>query len=662
MNKEMKLLARKLTALFLSLTLVIGLAPGKIQAEQTQEFSYEILDCEDTYYSGFNDHVAVATGTFIELSYGDDAVPNYIFVDEAVAKEEGASYTQEITINYSDMAEAEIAYEEGDVYLKVNLEGEEILREKLYTPKTVSFSEMPVISLNEEVAVANGVGKYCEQYYRIDASSLSASNKYKVFTLALEDESDEDYDEDYEEDYENDYDLGYDDTYIYLYDEEGLLIDENDDSDGEEDGVDSSLIFAMPENGERIVGVRGYDYSKLTYATLKLVGGAKSIVKFESDNADSLNVFYEGFNDDLLYATGTRIQATLDTGVVNQWQSEGYYYEYEEGDDGVYITFGDVQAKLYRGEDGAVYADYALHYDESTLATKKLFTPVIKPVSDIPVITEGTSTINTMSEYTAYSYYRITAEKDEVWNLHFTYTGDNEEYWELGVDVYEADGTYLFNEEQEYDDETGDYLDLDIEIAIPAGTTRIIGLYDYSDESQEYTLTATKTSSEDPTSEAGTTNPESTTAPETTTEPVTTKPVETTTIPVTTAENKTTVAPTTKSAAQKKIDEFKKAGKAKVKKATKKKSAKKVKISLKKKLKGANGYHVRFYKTKKNAKKNKKAIAKITVKKNKKSFTVKKKKLANKKTLFIRVRGYIKVNGKTYTGKWSSVKKVKIKK
>lgn len=674
MNKEMKLLARKLIALFLSLTLTIGLTPGKIQAEDTKEFSFEILDYADTYYNGFNDDLAVATGTFIELSYGDEA--NYISVNRAVAKE-GDSFTKEITINYSDGAYAEIAYEESDVYLKVMFEGEELYKTKLYTPKYVELSEMPTISLNQEVEVANGVGKYCEQYYRIDSSSLSAANKYKLFTLALD-----------EEIYEDDES----DTHIFLYDGTGTQIAENDDSDGGEETVDSLLTFAMPETGERIVGVKGYDNSELTTATLKLVAAAKGIVSFESDNAESLNVFYEGFNDDVLYATGTRIQATLDTGVTNEWQSYGCYWDDEDDEvDGVNFIFGDIQTTLYRGEDGAVYADYGLHYDTSVTGTKKLFTPVIKPVSDISAITEGITTINTLPYDGAYSYYRITAEEDEVWNLHFTYAGEDLEYWELYADIYDADGTLLFTQEQLWDEDTGEIYDLEAEITVPAGTTRIIGLYDNGDESQEFTLTATIKEEEETTSEEVTTGTEETTGEEVTTgteettggeattgteettseevtteeptsEETTTGTEVTTAVETTTVAPKTTVAPTTKSADEKKIEEFKKAGKAKVKKVTKKKSAKKVKISLKKKLKGVDGYQIRFYKTKKNAKKNKKAVAKIIVKKNKKNFTVKNKKLAKKKTLFIRVRGYIKVKGKTYTGKWSKVKKVKIKK
>lgn len=100
---------------------------------------------------------------------------------------------------------------------------------------------------------------------------------------------------------------------------------------------------------------------------------------------------------------------------------------------------------------------------------------------------------------------------------------------------------------------------------------------------------------------------------------------------------------------------------AKIKKiSTKKKSAKKVKISLKK-TKRAKGYQIAIYKTKKRAKKNKKALVKKIVKKRK--VTIKSKKLKNKKKLFVRARAYVlDANGKKVYGKWSKIKKVKIKK
>ncbi len=102
--------------------------------------------------------------------------------------------------------------------------------------------------------------------------------------------------------------------------------------------------------------------------------------------------------------------------------------------------------------------------------------------------------------------------------------------------------------------------------------------------------------------------------------------------------------------------------KAKVKKATKKKAAKKIKITLKK-IANATGYQVQISKAKKFKKK------KILVKKNIKKlklvkkavFTIKHKKIKNKKKLWVRARAYVLANGKLVYGKWSKAKKAKVK-
>lgn len=108
------------------------------------------------------------------------------------------------------------------------------------------------------------------------------------------------------------------------------------------------------------------------------------------------------------------------------------------------------------------------------------------------------------------------------------------------------------------------------------------------------------------------------------------------------------------------VSKVKAPGKAKIKKINKKKkAAKKIKLTLKK-IKVAKGYQIAVYKTKKNAKKNKKAIVKKFVKKTK--VTIKSKKFKNKKKLYVKARAY-NLNGKTKVyGKWSNIKKVKIKK
>ena len=96
-----------------------------------------------------------------------------------------------------------------------------------------------------------------------------------------------------------------------------------------------------------------------------------------------------------------------------------------------------------------------------------------------------------------------------------------------------------------------------------------------------------------------------------------------------------------------------------VKADTKKKASKKVKLLLKKNT-GAKGYQIAVYITKKNANKNKKAIVIKTVKKIK--VSINSKKLKNKKQLFVRARAYVlDAKGKKYYGKWSKVKKIKVK-
>jgi hypothetical protein len=152
----------------------------------------------------------------------------------------------------------------------------------------------------------------------------------------------------------------------------------------------------------------------------------------------------------------------------------------------------------------------------------------------------------------------------------------------------------------------------------------------------------------------------------TTVAPTTEAPTQTPTVEPTTAEPTTynprppqteTVAPTS---LPKPIPAIRVPDKAKVKKAIKKKkSAKKIKVKLKK-LKGVKGYQVAVYKTKKKAKKNKKALVKKYVKKVK--FTLKSKKFKKKKKLYIRARGFVYDGSAKVFGKWSKVKKVKIKK
>ena len=149
------------------------------------------------------------------------------------------------------------------------------------------------------------------------------------------------------------------------------------------------------------------------------------------------------------------------------------------------------------------------------------------------------------------------------------------------------------------------------------------------------------------TQEITTTQEETTTAEETTTVAETTTVVETTTAAATTE-----AATTTAHSALKKV---KKPARVKIKKvAKKKKAAKKLKVKFKK-VKNADGYQVAVLKSKSV----KKALVKKYTKKT--TYTIKSKKIKNKKKLFVAVRAYVK-DGKTKVfGKWSKVKKVKVK-
>ena len=90
------------------------------------------------------------------------------------------------------------------------------------------------------------------------------------------------------------------------------------------------------------------------------------------------------------------------------------------------------------------------------------------------------------------------------------------------------------------------------------------------------------------------------------------------------------------------------------KKIKKKLSLKKIKVSIKK-VENATGYEVRVA----TSKKFKKTLYKKSYKKV--AFNLKSKKLANKKKLYIKVRAYVLDGTNKIYGKWSKVKKVKIK-
>ena len=83
---------------------------------------------------------------------------------------------------------------------------------------------------------------------------------------------------------------------------------------------------------------------------------------------------------------------------------------------------------------------------------------------------------------------------------------------------------------------------------------------------------------------------------------------------------------------------------------------KKAKVTLKKKIKGANGYEIRY-----SLKKTMKSAKKATIKKaNTLKVTI--SKLKKSKTYYFQARAYKTVNGTKYYSSWSGKKKVKIKK
>ena len=146
----------------------------------------------------------------------------------------------------------------------------------------------------------------------------------------------------------------------------------------------------------------------------------------------------------------------------------------------------------------------------------------------------------------------------------------------------------------------------------------------------------------EPTTEDSTTEETTKIAESTTEAPKATEPSTTTVIPTTTKESETTAGNIS-------------VGKTKVKKVTKKLLSKKAKISLKR-ISGAQ-YQVKVSATKKF-----KAKDTITKKVTKATLTINNKKIKNKKVLYVKARAYRVVDGKTYYGNWSKVKRVKVKK
>ena len=180
----------------------------------------------------------------------------------------------------------------------------------------------------------------------------------------------------------------------------------------------------------------------------------------------------------------------------------------------------------------------------------------------------------------------------------------------------------------------------DVVITNGAGTVKAT-LYVYNkngvDNSKKDDETTTAAPAQNETTTAPAQNETTTAAKqnETTTVAPTTKAISTTAAPATV--KKTTVKKTTVKATAKKL------------------SSNKVKLSVKK-VAGASKYAVQISTTKNF----KKVVAKKTSKKA--VFTVKSNKLKGKKKLYVRVKVYKKVNGKTVASQWSKATKIKVKK
>lgn len=167
--------------------------------------------------------------------------------------------------------------------------------------------------------------------------------------------------------------------------------------------------------------------------------------------------------------------------------------------------------------------------------------------------------------------------------------------------------------------------------------------------------TTNPTTTAEPTSEIETTPVvEPTTTEElTTTEDLTTTEELTTTKP---QESKTNAQTTTKKQPSQTTKKSSvKVGKAVVKKAIKKKNAKKISLKLKR-VKGATKYKIQIAKDKKF----KKTIVTKTTKKL--TYSVSNSKFKQAKKLYARAKAIVVKGKKTYQGKWSKPKQVKIKK
>lgn len=257
--------------------------------------------------------------------------------------------------------------------------------------------------------------------------------------------------------------------------------------------------------------------------------------------------------------------------------------------------------------------------------TANYYVEIVEKVENEEVVPGETATVDIVESGQVY-YMNFTPEKTGEYT--FSANSGSDTY----IIVYDETGAVLAE-----NDDAEESIDFKLTYRFEAGVTYVIAVA-YSDEEQIGSFTVDVKYDEEETTSSPIDEPDK----ETTTAKEPSSEISTPTICPTWHYEEKTTAPV-------------KIPKTKVKSATKKKSAKSVKISLKK-VKGAKKYQVQIAASKKF----KKVLAKKTVKKVK--FTVKNKKLKNKKKLYVRARAYVTMNKKQRTGGWCKPKKIKIKK
>ena len=495
MKSETKLLTRKLIALVLSAAMVVsffGMNSFEANAAEA-EISIDPVIYEDTYYQGFNDDICIATGTTIDI-YRSNYEPVEDFELESLAKDKDDKYYvwfEPTNGGEKDLLYMKVYYEDdavhGDFYTELDDDGNPVgspLAERtIYEVNNKSLDEMPTIAVGDEKVVATADSPaYFIKYY-----GVVSDGKCEAFTLKADDEGD-------------------DDTFIKLYDGKGMLLGGNDDYG---DGSYSDFEFIKPDDEERIIGVSSYRYysgygsdSPLKSTKLKLIAGAKGVDNVELADTNIDNIRYRGFNDNLIIASGTRINITFDNGIIK----DRYIDEYvEKPGEKTYWGIKDDLSITFERHGNTVNAVVVPWNDEeeqfeTPIYDKKLFDIELREVSSMPQIKTGENNLKT-EKFDRVYYYRITAgNTDEQWTLKFNQSKvvDKEDYTSK-ITEYTADGKELNTDMWYFDDEDYSFCGKDIVIDVPAGETKVIGIdrtdwYETDDINNYITASMKKTS------------------------------------------------------------------------------------------------------------------------------------------------------------------------